>query len=325
MIGVHSKHDHGSTCFHVLDDPNLAQKAQAIMRKTIGFIICAIWLSTPALSQASNLRLETADLVVSSSNGDLSDERLRELSNQAQETMNKILALWSVDSGIERFGKIRVIFDVPRRDVYSSLTTWTKEGGKLSRVVHVYGAKESPQMMAHKLTSAVFPQKDKLIRNVMGIVTEMQIGNSASFPMCGFANDDWVSALLAAKSYVPLSALGPEHESWGMRDRGGGRLSITDAARQHKAYAEAGSFGSYLLQVYGVNKIKQFNRLSHDRARPSQDVFGITIEELEANWIAALKASEKARESNVALTAKLIDRNPGQACAEAQNIATSRR
>jgi len=295
------------------------------MRKTIGFIICAIWLSTPALSQASSLRLETADLVVSNSTRDLSDERLRELSTQAQETLNKILALWSVDSGIERFGKIGIIFDAPRRDVYSSLTTWTKENGKLRRVVHVYGAKESPQMMAHKLTSAVFPQKDKLIRNVMGIVTEMQIGNSASFPMCGFASDDWVSALLAAKSYIPLSALGPEHESWGMRDRGGGQLSIFDAARQHKAYAEAGSFGSYLFQVYGANKIKQFNRLSHDKPRPSQDVFGITMEELEANWIAALNANEKAREPNVSLVAKLINRNPSTACAEAQKLAASKR
>lgn len=295
------------------------------MRKTIGFIIWAIWLSTPALSQASNLRLETADLVVSNSTGDLSDERLRELSTQAQETLNKILALWSVDSGIERFGKIRVVFDTPRRDVYSSLTTWTKEDGKRGRVVHVYGAKESPQMMAHKLTSAVFPQKDKLIRNVMGIVTEVQIGNSASFPMCGFASHDWVSALLAAKSYIPLSALGPEHESWGMRDRGGGQLSIFDAARQHKAYAEAGSFGSYLFQVYGVNKIKQFNRLSHDKARPSQDVFGITMEELEVNWIAALKASEKAREPNILQVAKLINRNPSRACAEAQELAASKR
>ncbi len=295
------------------------------MRKTIGFIICAIWLSTPALSQASSLQLETADLVVSNNTRDLSDERLRELSTQAQETLNKILALWSVDSGIERFGKIGIVFDAPRRDVYSSLTTWTKENRKLRRVVHVYGAKGSPQMMAHKLTSAVFPQRDKLIRNVMGIVTEMQIGNSASFPMCGFASDDWVSAFLAAKSYIPLSALGPEHESWGMRDRGGGQLSIVDAARQHKAYAEAGSFGSYLFQVYGANKIRQFNRLSHDKPRPSQDVFGITMEELEANWIAALKASEKAREPNVSLVAKLINRNPSTACAEAQKLAASKR
>jgi hypothetical protein len=295
------------------------------MRKTIGFIICAIWLSTPGLSQATNLRLETADLVVSNSTGDLSEERLRELSTLAQETLNKILALWSVDSGIERFGKIRVIFDTPRRDIYSSLTTWTREEGKLRRIVHVYGARESPQMMAHKLTSAVFPQKDKLIRNVMGIVTEMQIGNPASFPMCGFASDDWVSAFLAAKSYIPLSSLGPEHESWGMRDRGGGQLSIYDEARQHKAYSEAGSFGSYLFQVYGVNKIKQFNRLSHDKARPSQDAFGATMQELEANWLAALKASEKTREPNVSLVAKFIDRNPSRACAEAQKLVASKR
>lgn len=295
------------------------------MRTAIGLIIIPIWLLTPALTQASSLTLETSDLIVRDNSGSLSDERLRELSTLAQETLNKILALWSVDSGVERFGKIRVVFDTPRRDIYSSLTTWTKEEGKLRRIVHVYGARESPQMMAHKLTSAVFPQKDKLIRNVMGIVTETQIGNPASFPMCGFASDDWVSAFLSAKSYVPLSSLGPEHESWGMRDRGGGQLSIYDEAKQHKAYSEAGSFGSYLFQVYGINKIKQFNRLSHDKARPSQDAFGIAMQELETNWLATLKASEKAREPNVSLVAKLVDRNPSRACAEAQKLVASKR
>ena len=291
----------------------------------MALIICAIGLLTPALSQASNLRLETSDLIVSSSTGYLSDERLKELANQAQETLNKVLAFWSVDSGIDRFGKIQIVFGAPRRDVYSSLTTWTKENGKPRRIVHVYGAEQSPQMMAHKLTSAIFPQKDKLIRNVMGILTEVQVGNPVSFPMCAFSSDDWVSALLASKAYIPLSALGPEHESWGMSEGRGGQLLIFDSARQHKAYAEAGSFGSYLFKAYGVNKLKQFNRLSHETARPSQDVFGATMQELEANWIAALKSNEKAREQNVSLVSKLISRNPSKACAEAQNVATNRR
>ena len=219
------------------------------MRKAMALTLYAIWLLVPAFAQASNLKLETPDLIVSNSGGDLSDERLKELASQAQETLNKVLAFWSVDSGKDRFGKIQLVFDAPRRDIYSSLTTWTREGSERRRVVHVYGAEGSPQMMAHKLTSAVFPQKDKLIRNVMGILTELKIGNSASFPMCGFGSDDWVSALLAANAYVPLSALGPEHESWGMREGRGGQLSIFDLARQHKAYAEPGSFGSYLFQV----------------------------------------------------------------------------
>ena len=30
---------------------------------------------------------------------------------------------------------------------------------------------------------------------------------------------------------------------WGMKDAGGGKLSILDKAKQHKAYAETGSFG----------------------------------------------------------------------------------
>ena len=97
-------------------------------------------------------------------------------------------------------------------------------------------------MMAHKLTSAVFPQKDKLIRNLMGILTEAQVGNPLTFPMCGFSSNEWVLALLETKSYLPLSELGPDHESWGMKDAGGGKLLILDKAKQHKAYAGNGVF-----------------------------------------------------------------------------------
>ena len=180
-------------------------------------------------------------------------------------------------------------------------------------------------MMAHKLTSAVFPQKDKLIRNMMGILTEAQVGNPLTFPMCGFGSDDWVLALLKMKSYIPLNELGPDHESWGMKDDGGGKLSILDKAKQHKAYAETGSFGNYLFQTYGINKIKQLHQLSHEKERPFQDVFGMNMQELEANWLKTLRQNGKTQEGNVATVSKLIENNLSAACAGAQQLVTSKR
>jgi hypothetical protein len=262
---------------------------------------------------------------VSDTTGKLSNEQLQRLADHAQETLNRILAFWSVDPGIGRFGKIRIILDRPRRDVYSSVFYWDKRGGQNIRIVRVFGTDAAPQMMAHKLTSAVLPQKDKLIRNMMGILTETQVGNPLTFPMSGFASDEWVLAFLRAKSYIPLNELGPDHESWGMTDAGGGNLSIRDKARQHKAYAETGSFGNYLFQTYGINKIKQFHRLSHDKDRPWQDVFGIGLPELEGNWLKTLRAHEKTSEEHVSILLKLFERNPGTACAEAQKLATEKR
>jgi hypothetical protein len=110
-----------------------------------------------------------------------------------------------------------------------------------------------------------------------------------------------------------------------MKDAGGGKLSILDKSRQHKGYAETGSFGNYLFQTYGINKIKQFHRLSYEKERPSQDVFGINMKELEANWLKALRVNEKTREKNVSIVSKLIERNPGAACAEAQKLVKSKR
>ena len=86
-----------------------------------------------------------------------------------------------------------------------------------------------------------------------------------------------------------------------------------------------GSFGNFLFQTYGINKMKQFHRLSHEKDRPWLDVFGIGMQELEANWLKILTASEKTTEENVSTVLKLIERNPGTACAEAQELVTRKR
>ena len=282
-------------------------------------------LFVPAWSQASETTLETPYLIVGDTTGNLSNEQLKRLAGMAQETLDKVLAFWSADPGIDRFGKIRVYFDRPRREVYSSVFYWEKKGSQRLRIVRVFGTDGVPQMMAHKLTSAVFPQKDKLIRNMMGILTEAQVGNPLTFPMCRFSSDDWVLALLKTKSYLPLNELGPDHESWGMKDAGGGKLSIHDKAKQHKAYAETGSFGNYLFRTYGINKIKQLHRLSHEKDRPWQEVFGTGLRELEENWLKALRANEKPKEENVSIVLKLFEASPGTACAEAQKLVTGER
>jgi hypothetical protein len=292
------------------------------MRIAIVLSIFLVGLLAPALSQASDTTVETSHLMVSDTTGKLSNEQLKRSADHAQETMNRILAFWAADPGIARFGKIRVAFDVPRRDVYSSVFYWDRKGDQRIRIVQVFGTDAAPQMMAHKLASAVFPQKDKLIRNMMGILTEAQVGNPLTFPMCGFGSDEWVLALLNAKSYIPLNELGPDHESWGMKDAGGGRLSIHDKAKQHKAYAEAGSFGNYLFQTYGINKIKRLQRLSYEKDRPWLDVFGISMQELEANWLKTLRANGKTREGNVSIVLKLFETNPGTSCSEAQKLVT---
>lgn len=295
------------------------------MKKIIGSICSALWLFAPALCQASSLTLETSHLIVRDHAGSLTDERLRELTSHTQETLNRVITFWSVDSGIERFGKIRVVFDVPRIDRAGSFLSWRKESGELRHFLTVYVSEGLPQNLAHKLTAAVMPQEDSLVRNIMGLVTEVQVGNPMSFPMCGFSSDDWVLALLAAKSYIPLDKLGPKHESWGVREGRGGQLSIFDREKQHKAYAEAGSFGNYLFQVYRLNKLKQFQRLWHEKERPWQDAFGLSLKELEVNWIAALRANEIAREQTVSVVTKLIKKNPSAACAEAQAIVIDKR
>lgn len=277
------------------------------------------------LSNASSEVIETRHLIVSDATGKLSNDQLKSLADQAQAMLGRILAFWSADPGVDRMEKIRVVFDAPRREVYSSVFYWGKKDGKRIRIVQVFKSEGSPQMMAHKLTSAVFPQKDKLIRNMMGILTEGQVGNPLTFPMCGFSSDDWVLALLEIKSYIPINELGPDHDSWGMKDAGDGKLSILNKAKQHKAYAETGSFGNYLFQTHGIGKIKQLQRLSQTKDRPWQDVFRTGLQQLEADWLKHLRTDSEARRENVSTVAKLFERNPDTACSEAQKLAPGKK
>ncbi len=284
----------------------------------------AAGLLVPALSLASGRAVETAHLIVSDSTGKLSDVQLQRIAGQTQGTLDEVLAFWSATASVERLGKIRVVIDVPRRDVYSCVFYWERRGDQRVRTVRIYGADAAPQMLAHKLASAVFPQKDKLIRNLMGILTEAQVGNPLTFPMCGLGSDDWVLALLESNASIPLGELGPDHESWGMSDAGGGKLTIHDRPRQHKAYAEAGSFGTYLFENYGINKLKQLQRLSQEKDRPFREVFGLGLQEIEANWLEHLKTAGESTKSSVSTAAKLFEKNPATACSEAQQRAAGR-
>jgi hypothetical protein len=295
-----------------------------MIRGTTLVTILGSVLLVAGLLQASSAVIETQHLIVTDATGKLSNDQLKSLADQAQSMLGRILAFWSADGGVERLGKIRVVFDAPRREVYSSVFYWGKEDGRRIRIVQVFKSEGSPQMMAHKLTSAVFPQEDKLIRNMMGILTEAQVGNPLTFPMCGFSSHDWVLAYLETKSYIPLNELGPDHESWGMKDTGGGKLLILDKAKQHKGYAEAGSFADYLFKTYGINRIKRLQRLSQEKDRPWQDVFGMDLQELEANWLKHLRTNEETRKDSVSTVLKLSERDPGTACSEAQKRAPGR-
>ncbi|PKN07857.1 MAG: hypothetical protein CVU73_10645 [Deltaproteobacteria bacterium HGW-Deltaproteobacteria-8] len=293
--------------------------------KTLGALVLAVWLLLAGAAQAASAVVETRDLLVSDATGNVSEARLADLAGQAQAMLERVLTFWSADSGVGRFGKIRVIFDVPRRGNYSCVFYWAGRGPERVRNVRVFGFEGPVQMLAHKLTSAVFPQQDKLIRNMMGILTEEQLGNPLTFPRCGFGSDDWVLALLKARAYIPLDELGPDHESWGMKDAGGGRLMVLDRPKQHRSYAEAGSFGGYLFQTYGPGKILRLQRLSHEIKRPWQDVFGLGLEELEANWLSTLKAQAQAREAEISVVSRFLDADPVTACTQAQRLASGKR
>jgi hypothetical protein len=268
--------------------------------------------------------VETAYLAVGDPTGKLGlpDAVIKRVAAQAERALEQILKFWSASPGIEQYGKIRIALGNPVKDsagntLRTAVFLWANEGGRRFRLVRVFGVDREPQLMVQKIAHAVFPSPDKLIRNMMGIPMEIRFGNSLSGPMCGFRVDAWVLALRETNAYIPLAKLGPEHESWGMTTRGGMPVT-TNWARHQASYAEAGSFGDYLLRTYGAERVKAFYSLSSSGRRPWQEVFKLPLDELEQNWIAALQKNE---ERNVPLLVKLLNQNAGEACAQAQRRA----
>lgn len=290
------------------------------MIKKILLPVIIVYLTLISISGAASTTVEIENLIIRDITGNLSPAMLELFAKKADSTFAAVFKFWSADTRINEFGKIIVELDRPLPNADSSFFFWRKEEGKRVRVVKVFGGAENPHLLAHKLTSALFPNPDKLIRNMMGEAAEKRFGNPLSFPMCGFDKDQWVMALQNEGLYIPLTNIGSEHGDWGMEIHNN-VPTVKDRVKQHASYLEAGSFGEFLIDTYGIDKMKQFNKLSINKQRPWQQVYGITLKQLEEKWLEALKLKSKAKEGEISRLSKLLRSNPVTACHSAQNIA----
>ena len=280
-----------------------------------GIVFCFVLTVVPALGAP----VETERLIIRDVKGNIPPESFKRLVSQVDSTLTKVLHFWSTDPRIKQFGKIIVEFDHSDPKANYSFFFFRQEKGKKVRVVGVFGGDENPHHLAHKLTSAVFPNSDKLIRNMMGEASEIRFGNPLSFPMCGFDKDCWVIALSQAGSYIPLAKIGSEHSDWGMEIQNN-LPKVKDRAKQHTSYLEAGSFGEFLIDTYGIEKMKRFNSLSANKPRPWKEVFGIALEQLEAKWFEGVRSRAQGKEETISTLLKLLKDNPNTACFSAQDL-----
>ena len=231
--------------------------------------------------------------------------------------MSNVKVYWEVNQKSDPSDVILVEFVRQVHRVPSTFFFFRPENGRRVKVVRVYGGGEEPHQLAHKLTSALFPHPDKLVRNMMGEASEKRFGNPISFPMCGYAVDDWVAAFIRTDSYIPLAGIGTSHESWGMEIVNNVPV-VKDRKKQHASYAEAGSFGQFLLETFGPGKMKEFYRRTQLSNRPWREVFGSPLEELEQRWLDKVK--QKAAE-NPEITAAAVSfwrKDPRSACYQSQ-------
>ncbi len=285
--------------------------------KAIAFLLLALGLLAAGSPPVLAAEVGTAHLVVSDPSGRMPKERLAQRAERIEALFARILDLWQADPREAQQGKIRVVLLPPGRELRLSVFRWVREGNGKVREVLAAPPGEEPQMLAHKLTSALFPSKDKLIRNMMGEVTEMRLGNPRSFPHCGLDVDAWVLALLRLGLLLPLSELGPGHDTWGMGAQADGIPFTRDPDRHHRAYAEAASFGAFLFDRYGMDKLKQLHQRTGDQGRPWEAVFGSGLAGLEAEWLEHLQQKETQLAPEVALAADLYAADPAAACDQA--------
>ncbi len=280
-------------------------------------------LDIPAVpAGAASPSVETAHLVVVDEASRLTQDELLLFSQGAEAGYLKILQFWSLPERAGGQDKIVLELLPDRRGHSFSVFVPGKRGRRDKSIVRVFGMRE-PREMAHKLTHAVFPTEDKLVRNMMGIPTEERLGNSLSFPMCGFPGHAWVVVLLKTGSFVPLVDLGASHEDWGMSFRGAMPV-VSDRKRQHASYAQAGSFGAFLISRFGVEKVKSFYERSRLGGRPWKEVFGADIATLQAQWLASIEEYAGNNKGQVELLEGLWKDDPVTACFRAQRKAAEK-
>jgi hypothetical protein len=281
-----------------------------------GIVCCLALVSTPATGAS----FENERLIIRDVTGNIPPESFKRLVSKTDSTLTKVLQFWSTDPRIKQFGKIIVEFDHSDPKANYSFFFFRQEKGQKVRVVGVFGGGEDPHHLAHKLTSAVFPNSDKLIRNMMGEASEVRFGNPLSFPMCGFDKDCWVIALSRTGSYIPLAKIGSEHSDWGMEIQNN-LPKVKDRVKQHTSYLEAGSFGEFLINTQGIEKMKQFNQLSTKNPRPWKEVYGVTLEALEAKWLEAIRSKSQGKDETISTLVKLLRDNANTACTSAQDLS----
>jgi len=270
--------------------------------------ISALAWNPVALAQSS---AETEHLVVQDFSRQLSGKQLQDFAGKADEALMKSVQFWGLPGPGN--GKIRMeLYPQQGLHAFSVFQQMRARGARPERIVRVYGL-ESPQEMVHKLTHALFPTEDKLVRNMMGVPTEARFGNPLSFPMCGRALDSWVAAIRRARSYVPLAELGQRHEDWGMSFSGQMPV-VTDRKRQHASYMEAGSFGAWLIDTQGVEKLRAFYRAAQEGGRPWKMIFGKDLAALETDWEQSIDKHGQGSPAEVDALAELWKRNPNAAC-----------
>jgi hypothetical protein len=286
-----------------------------------GLVFCFVFLGIPE----TGATVETDRLIIRDIIGNLPQERFEKLVSRVDSTLAEVLKFWAADPKIKEFGKIIVEFDHPLRgNVPASFVLYRRESGKEVRVVKVFGGNEYPYQLAHKLTSAVFRHPDILVRNMMGEASEMRFGNPLSFPACGFNKDEWIMVLLQTGSFVPIAKMGTEQSDWG-KEIVDEVPTVKERVKQHTYYLEAGSFGEFLINAYGIEKMKQFYQLSKNKSRPWKEVFGTDLEQLEAKWLEAIKIGSRDKMGSIATLTKLWDKNPVNACYSAQDLAEGKR
>ncbi|MEW6669577.1 MAG: hypothetical protein AB1512_30575 [Thermodesulfobacteriota bacterium] len=263
--------------------------------------------------------VETSNMIVTDLTGKMSPERLKAFAAKTESTLAQVLQFWATGPGLDQYGKIRIELEKALPKASSSVYFMKKDKGRQVRIVRVYGSEDNPHQLAHKLTHALFPHSDKLIRNMMGIPSEVRFGNPASFPQCCFKDDEWVMAMIQAKTYVPLAELGPDHLDWGMEIHEG-VPRVKDRAKQHAMYAVSGSFGEYAVRAFGTDKVKKFYRSAKQGQRPWKETFGIPLNEIETGWIEDVKSRARGHEKTISILVNLIRKDPVAACTEAQDL-----
>lgn len=257
---------------------------------------------TPLFPRGVPPRMETPHFRIWTDPNYLDAAELAQVAELLEKSFAHATSFLGIEYDVAAKGKIPVLFRSPPGIIGFTTAYMAIVFSDYRRALGVAPGMTMVAEITHIITGR---HPDYLIRHLDALYSERKFMGTVTFPGCGFTFHQQAAALVEAGRLVPIAEVPADLFQWGFVP---GKIeSVGDLQQTHRFYAEAGSFGQYLIERYGVEAM---NRLRSRPDRAWSYAYGKSLYELQAEWlqvVAEARIEDSALVERLAVAAQTAD------------------